>query len=99
MVAKHVHATVIAELHRLARQQPRPSGPQQDTEGVLRHSLPRRVEPYLFENGVIRRTAFDFNPLRKLIETAWPGSALTTHIQRVFEQGWLRMAMQLAIPS
>ena len=86
MVAKHVHATVIAELHRLVREEAMPPDLRQDMEDMLRESLPRRVEPYLFENGEIRQTAFDFEPLRNSV--AAHVDVLTASVQRVFEQGW-----------
>ena len=80
MVAKHVHATVIAELYRSAR------GDPQGIEAILRHCLPRRVETYLFEGEAIRRAPFDFGALRDLVSGRLDG--LSSSVQLVFEQGW-----------
>ena len=86
MVAKHVHATVIAELYRYARDSARSQGERESIEDTLRHCLPRRVEPYLFENDAIRQVPFEFATLRELIERHLDG--LAASVQDVFEQGW-----------
>ena len=135
MIAKHVHATVIAGLHRLCRDGdgagrpeaereeikdvphravhrgnphrgemerdeirdvPRravPAGSRRRSEterneirDVLDRCLPRRVEPYLFEDGEVRTVPFDFDPLRDLVRRH--ADALAADMRRVFEQGW-----------
>ena len=96
MIAKHVHATVIAGLHRLCRdgsRHPVPAGSRRRSEterneirDVLDRCLPRRVEPYLFEDGEVRTVPFDFDPLRDLVRRH--ADALAADMRRVFEQGW-----------
>ena len=86
MVAKHVHATVIAGLYRCSRDPLRPDTERQEVDHTLRTCLPRRVEPYLFEDDAIRTTPFDFSALRELIDRHV--DTLATSVQAVFEQGW-----------
>ncbi len=86
MVAKHVHATVIAGLHRYCRDAGRPEAERREIEAVLRSSLPRRVEPYLFDGGEIRNAPFDFTRLRNLVGRN--AEDLAAGARRVFQQGW-----------
>ena len=95
MIAKHVHATVIAGLHRLCRDGGgdgegdgvrRPGAEREEIREVLRRCLPRRVEPYLFEGGEVRDAPFDFGPLRDLVRRY--AQDLAADVRRVFEQGW-----------
>ena len=67
LVAKHVHATVIAALHRFGRDQQRPESERRWIREVLAACLPRRVKSYLFDGEAVRREAFDFGPLRELV--------------------------------
>ena len=86
MVVKHVNATIIAGLHRYCRDPARPQVERDEIESILDHCLPHRVEPYLFEGGVIRSTPFDFSEFRNLV--ARNCDALATDVERVFQQGW-----------
>ena len=86
MVAKHVHATVIAGLHRSCRDAGRQEAERREIESVLQHSLPRRVEPYLFDGGEIRNAPFDFTRLRNLVGRY--AEDLAADAQQVFQQGW-----------
>ena len=86
MVAKHVHATVIAELYRCVRDPTLVESERQEVDDTLRRCLPRRVEPYLFENDAIRQLAFDFAALNDLIDRHV--DSLSAKVQVVFEQGW-----------
>ncbi len=86
MIAKHVHATVIADLHRYGRDPSRPETERNKIRSILARCLPRRVEPYLFDEGKLRRGPFDFSPLRKLVEENVDD--LAAHTEGVFEQGW-----------
>ena len=53
---------------------------------VLHRCLPRQVEPYLFEDGEVRRSPFDFSALRDLV---WRHAVdLAARVERVFQQGW-----------
>ena len=85
MVAKHVHATVIAELHRYERDSATESE-RKEIANTLRTCLPRRVEPYLFADDTIRQAPFDFSALRELIEQHVDSLAMS--VRAVFEQGW-----------
>ena len=53
---------------------------------VLHRCLPRQVEPYLFKNGQVRRSPFDFDALRDLVRRH--AGDLATRVERVFRQGW-----------
>ena len=86
MVAKHVHATVIASLHRYGRDPPRPESERREIRAVLASCLPRRVNPYLFEGEALRLQPFDFTPLRELIRQN--ESDLADKVRSVFDQGW-----------
>ena len=86
MVAKHVHATVIAALYRRSRDSSHPQSEREQIEESLRLCLPRRVEPYLFQDDAIRQVPFDFGPLRDVIDRHV--DTLGTSVQAVFEQGW-----------
>ena len=51
MVAKHVHATVIACLHRSVRDPDRPEAERDEIRDVLARCLPPRVAPFLFDDS------------------------------------------------
>ncbi len=86
MIAKHVHATVIASLHRYSRDDARPEAERDAMLAVLSACLPRQVAPYLFDGADVRTAPIDFDPLRKVV--ADNAAALTSDVQRVFAQGW-----------
>ena len=86
MVAKHVHATVIGNLHRYVRDAERPEAERDAMNQVLAACLPRHVVPYLFDDGEVSTTPVDFGPLRKLVEVN--ADSLTRDVVRVFAQGW-----------
>ena len=86
MVAKHVHATVIASLHRYAGEGQRGETERDEIRAVLGGRLPRRVEPYLFDEGGLRQAPFEFGELRELV--ARHADDLAAAVQQVFEQGW-----------
>ena len=97
MIAKHVHATVIAELHRYGRDPGRPETERSEIQGTLARCLPRRVEPYLFDGGEVRLEPFDFSALRDLVlENV---EDLTAHAARVFEQGWPEPDADVTTPA
>ena len=86
MVAKHVHATIIGALHGYGRDTARPEGERAAIRDVLHRCLPRRVEPYLFEDGEVRSAPFDFGALRDLVQRH--AADLAVRVQAVFRQGW-----------
>ena len=97
MIAKHVHATVIAELHRYGRDSHHTEPERQEIQGILGRCLPRRVEPYLFDGGELRHDPFDFSSLRNLVlENV---EDLTAHAARVFKQGWPEPDADVTTPA
>ena len=86
MVAKHVHATIIASLHRYGRDGGRPEAERDEVRDVLARCLPPRLAPYLFDGAGLRATPFDLGPLRDLVRRN--SEDLTTGVLRVFRQGW-----------
>ena len=86
MVAKHVHATIIASLHRYGRDGGRPEAERDDIRDVLARCLPPRVAPYLFDGAGLRATPFDLGPLRDLVRRN--SEDLIAGVLRVFRQGW-----------
>ena len=53
---------------------------------MLHRCLPRRIDPYLFEDGEVRRSRFDFGALRNLVRRH--ADDLAARVERVFRQGW-----------
>ena len=94
MVAKHVHAAVITQLHRYGRDPKRPEAERQGIRDVLGRCLPRSVEPYLFEGGELRTAPFDFSALDGLVRDN--ADDLTAAVRHVFAQGWPSADMDVA---
>ena len=88
MVAKHVHATVIALLHRHGRDAARSEDERAEIRAVLANCLPRRIRSYLFDGEAVRREPFDFGPLRELVRQN--RADLADKVVSVFDQGWPR---------
>ena len=86
MVAKHVHATVIALLHRYGRDEARPEEERAEIRAVLASCLPRKVKAYLFDGEAVRQDPFDFAPLRELVRQN--RADLADRVATVFSQGW-----------
>ena len=86
MVAKHVHATVIAGLQRCGQDSQRSETERRRVITVLAASLPSTVKPYLFDGEVVRQEPFDFGPLRELVRQH--ERELEEAVQSVFGQGW-----------
>ena len=106
MVAKHVHATVIACLHRDARDPDRPEAERNEIRDVLALCLPPRVAPFLFDDsaryasslgGQVRTTPFDLSTLRNLVQRHTED--LTAIVQRVFRQGWPKTDADVTSPA
>ena len=97
MVAKHVHATVIATLHRFGRDPERPESERRRIREVLAACLPRRVKSYLFDGEVVRQEAFDFDPLRELVRQ--DRENLADKVASVFDQGWPLEDADVATPG
>ena len=87
MVRKHVHATVLTVLFRLARAgSPLSEENRQELEVALAHCFPTQVKHYLFDAGHVRSSPFDVCPLA-LVVSKHEGP-IVGHVQEVFEQGW-----------
>ena len=97
MIAKHVHATIIGALHGYGRDAARPVGERAAIRDVLHRCLPRQVEPYLFEDGEVRRAPFDFGALRGLVRRR--AGDLAARVEAVFRQGWPAEAAGVAAPA
>ena len=97
MVAKHVHATVIASLHRLGRDPRRPKSERQLVRGVLDTCLPGKVTPYLFDGEYVRQEPFDFAQLREVVRQH--GSTLADKVGSVFDQGWPEADSDVVTPA
>ena len=68
MVAKHVHATVIARLHQYTRDVSLPEEERKSISHILKTCLPERISSYLFEAGLVREQSFDLSPLKGLLD-------------------------------
>jgi hypothetical protein len=88
MVRKHVHATVLTVLFRLARAgSPLGEENRQELEAALAHCFPAQVKHYLFDAaGYVRSSPFDVSPLG-LVVSKHEGP-IVGHVREVFEQGW-----------
>ena len=97
MVAKHVHATVIASLHQYGRDPQRSEAERQNIRGVLDNCLPRRVKPYLFDGEAVRQDRFDFDSMRELVQQH--RDDLTDKAHSVFRQGWPEADSDVVAPE
>ena len=97
MIAKHVNAAVIAELHRYGRDSQRAEVEREAIRNTLAHCLPRRVEAYLFELGELRTDAFDFGDLEALVRDN--AGHLAAAAEAVFAQGWPAEDADVATPE
>ena len=97
MVAKHVYAAVIAELHSYGRDSQRAEVEREAIRNTLDRCLPRRVEPYLFEFGELRTEAFDFDDLKALVRDN--ADDLAAAAEAVFAQGWPTEDAEVATPD
>jgi Helicase conserved C-terminal domain len=96
MVRKHVHATVLTALHRLASG--RLSGPQHgempleqsvrdEIDRVLGEALPQTIKTYLFDAANnVRAVPFDLAPLGALVAKHEPD--VLASVAEVFARGW-----------
>lgn len=97
MVAKHVHATVITRLHQYEHDPSRSSADRESIRSILETCLPGRVSEYLFDNGYIRETPFDLEPLKTLIKNN--SQDLLESTERVFRQGWPELDSAVTTPE
>ena len=86
MIAKHVHAAVIARLHQYGRDPARSQSEREEVRRVLDECLPRQVTHYLFADGAVRTKPFDLEPLRA--QVAVNREDLTAKTCRIFGRDW-----------
>ncbi|HPW17808.1 MAG TPA: DEAD/DEAH box helicase [Candidatus Aminicenantes bacterium] len=86
MVAKHVHASVITRLHQYAKDTSRERAERDEIAETLKLCFPDIISSYLFEGENIRAAAFDFTPLRILIERN--ADDLCEYAEKIFVKGW-----------
>ena len=87
MVKKHVHATILSELHRLARLGSISQADRQEIVETLGHCFPNQVKNYLFDPaGNLLTVPFDVSSLRLLITKH--ENTLLAQVEKVFSQVW-----------
>jgi ATP-dependent helicase YprA (DUF1998 family) len=91
MVRKHVHATVLTALHRLAAGKPPlavlPASEREQLAHVLEHCFPTQIKPWLFDEAErVRARSFDLGTLAVVISQHQ--ELLVAEVSRVFTQGW-----------
>lgn len=87
MVRKHIHATILTELRRMAR----PAGglcgaDRAEVVRILELTFPRFVAGYLFDNGAVRSTPLDVSPLNLLLVKH--AGRLQNVVEGTFIPGW-----------
>jgi ATP-dependent helicase YprA (DUF1998 family)/SOS-response transcriptional repressor LexA len=97
MVAKHVHATVIARLHQYARDAERSAAARERIAQILSSCLPSQVSSYLFADGQIRAELFDLSALDRLI--ADNVDDLAAYVEAAFSQGWPERDKDVVAPE
>jgi ATP-dependent helicase YprA (DUF1998 family) len=86
MVAKHVHAAVITRLHQYCRDSNRTAAERQAVSTVLEQCLPPQIGTYLFSDGAVKTSPFNFTPLTALVSAN--RTDLTAYVGDVFSAGW-----------
>ena len=86
MVAKHVHASVLTELHKLVRKESIQAPEQARIREEIGKAFPARVTNYLFDSGRIRTEAYDLSGLKNLLHE-YHGTLLDA-VSSIFEHGW-----------
>jgi len=87
MVKKHVHATVLTALHRLARDATLGAFEREEVAAALASCFPPHIKVYLFDDAEeVRRAPADVRALSGAISKH--EAALVGEVERVFSQGW-----------
>ena len=97
MVAKHVHAMVIARLHQYARDRGRSAAERERIAQTLGTCLPNQVSSYLFADGQIRAELFDLSAFDRLL--ADNVDDLTAYVEAAFSQGWPERDKEVVAPD
>lgn len=88
MVRKHVHATVLTVLYRLAAGGSEMASAERDEIALtLEQCLPIQIKSYLFDAADhVRTVPFDIGPLARVIERH--AERILGEVQKAFTQGW-----------
>src|SRR5690606_32735250 len=88
MVRKHVHATVLTTLRRLARDEgARDASDRKENVDALDRSFPAQVRTYLFEeSGAVRTRRFDTTELAVVVSKH--RDLVAREVKHVFAAGW-----------
>ncbi len=87
MVRKHVHATVLTTLHRLARAGGLPEAEREEIARTLEHCFPTQIKTYLFDAAEhVRVVPFEVGALATVASKH--ERHLLAEVERVFAQGW-----------
>lgn len=98
MVRKHVHATVLTAMHRLARGGELSQESRELLAQALTHCLPPQIKYFLFDAAEeVRSEPFDLTPLYQAIATH--EAFLVDHVSAVFAQGWPETDASVVAPD
>ncbi len=97
MVEKHVHAMVITKLHQYTSDETIPKERRDQIEQVIKACLPNQISAYMFEKGLVRDKAFDFEPLKGIIESCIDD--LCAYVGWAFGQGWPEADAEVTQPE
>ena len=99
MVRKHVHATVLSELHQLARTERGLAEPEREAIlAALAQAFPNQVRGYLFSStGDVMRGSLDLAPFEQIL-TSYHGE-LIEHVGAVFTGCWPREDRDVVRPE
>lgn len=88
MVGKHVHATILTRLHRLAREDgPLPESDREEIQAALKISFPAHIRDYLFTlDGDVRPRPTDVSSLHTVITKH--REEMEDAVISAFRQGW-----------
>lgn len=99
MIRKHVHAAVLTSLFRLGQ----PGGTlaeeaRQALAATLARCFPAQIRDYLFDGlGHMRAAPMEVGDLTRMLHTH--ESALMTHVQEIFAQGWPEADRAAVVPE
>jgi ATP-dependent helicase YprA (DUF1998 family) len=87
MVRKHVHATVLTTLHRMARTEGLSAAARDEISRTLDHCFPTQIKTYLFDDAEhVRVIPFDVGVLTTIVSKH--EAHVLAEVERVFAQGW-----------
>ena len=87
MITKHVHATMLTVLNKLARNEGALAGEPHSITAVMRTAFPTRIKSYLFlPTDQMRQQPFDLSEFRTLVHSY--REKLLDSVVDAFQQGW-----------